>query len=161
MRLYLFSFALLLYLKGQAQFNPTNSEVTYKLALDLCYQEKFKDALPLFDTLIASKSSIDQLYFDRAMIKKHLGDYSGAISDFSKQIEQTPQEADAYFLRGELLLQEANFEAAFADLKKVTKLDSGNADAHCYLAKAAAELGKTWVLKRHVKFCKSNTPIVH
>ena len=161
MRLYFFIFGVLFYLNGQAQFDQNDSEATYKMALDLCYRENFKDALPLFDALIASNSPIDQLYFDRGIIKKHLGDYTGAILDFSTQIEQTPQDADAYFLRGELLLQVANFETAFTDLKRATKLDPGNADAHCYLAKAAAQLGKKRTANCHIKFCKSNTPILH
>lgn len=140
---------------------PThNIEIIYKEALNLSYQENFSAALPLFDSLINMNAPIEQLYFDRGMIKKHLGDRAGAIKDFSTQIDQTPQETDAYFLRGELLLQEANYQEAFSDLKTVTKKDSGNADAHCFLAIAAAQLGKTFVQKRHSKYCKAN-PIKH
>lgn len=157
----LLGFGLPFYAQEIQNNKPTTQiEILYNQALNLSYQENFSAALPLFDSLIAMNAQIDLLFFDRGMIKKHLGDFSGAILDFSEQIKQTPQEADAYFLRGELLLQEANFRAAYNDLKKVTKADAGNADAHCYLAKAAAELGKSFVEKRHSKYCKAN-PHIH
>ena len=126
----------------------------YQTALNLSYQERFKEALPFFDTLIQLNAPIEQLYFDRGMLKKHLGNNQGAIEDFTAQIQKTPREADAYFLRGELLLAQGQYKAAYCDLTDVVRLDSANADAHCMLARAAQELGKTSKARKEKLACE-------
>ena len=49
-----------------------------------------------------SESSIAQSYFSNGLQKNKLGDYAGAISDYSKTIEINPRDSDAYYNRGRI-----------------------------------------------------------
>lgn len=132
--------------------NPTVNSI-YARAIQLSYEERFAEALPFFDQVIALDPFVSEIYLDRGIIKTRLGDAKGAIADFTIQLTQTPRLADAYFLRGELYLKEQLFQEAFHDFKKVGRLDAGNADAHCFCAEAAKALHKEKKARKEAMSC--------
>ena len=93
-------------------------------------------------------------YLDRAIMREHLGDTLGAISDFTMEIEIDPKSADNYFLRGMLYHKTKMHQEALADFKKVTRIDNGNADAYYYSAQLYLMLEKNKnQIKRLLKKC--------
>lgn len=134
--------------------NPTVN-LLYAQAIQLSYEERFAEALPFFDQVIALDPFVSEIYLDRGIIKTRIGDQTGAIADFTSQLGLTPRLADAYFLRGERYLQQHNYHKALTDFKKVNKLDGGNADAHCFCAEAALVLHKERKARKEATRCAS------
>ena len=79
-------------------------------------------------------------YFYRGIAKNDLGDYYGAIVDYSKVIVEEP-DADTYFNRGNSRYSLENFEGAKEDYKKAIELDPYFVDAHYSLGCANYDLG--------------------
>jgi len=70
-------------------------------------------------------------YFSRAIDKQEQGDYYGAISDYTKVIEINPNDANAYYNRGNIKgrdLKDNN--GALLDLNKSLELDPFNDQAY-------------------------------
>lgn len=118
------------------------ADAYYQLAIESGYREQFKLAILYLDSAIQLDPKIDHVFFDRAVLKEHVGDAAGAIQDYSTQIHLDKKDADAYFLRGMLYYESNDFINAFHDLNKANRLDPGNADAHCSCAEAAKALNK-------------------
>lgn len=132
--------------------SPTIDSI-YAQAIQMAYQERFTEALHLFDQVIALDPEVAQIYLDRGIIRTHLGDLKGATADYTHQLTFTPKEADVYFLRGEIYLSQKDYKNAYLDLKRANKLDKGNADAYCHCAEVANALNKTHVAKRKARAC--------
>ncbi|MEY4992137.1 MAG: hypothetical protein RI948_1015 [Bacteroidota bacterium] len=132
--------------------NPTVNSI-YARAIQLSYEERFAEALPFFDQVIALDPLVSEIYLDRGIIKTRIGDQTGAIADFTLQLALTPRLADAYFLRGERYLQLHNYQSAWHDFKKVNRLDAGNADAYCFCAEAAQALHKVRQARKAAARC--------
>lgn len=79
-------------------------------------------------------------YFYRGLAKNDLGDYYGAIVDYSKVIVEEP-DADTYFNRGNSRYSLENFEGAKEDYQKAIELDPYFVDAHYSLGCANYDLG--------------------
>jgi len=78
-------------------------------------------------------------YFYRGIAKNDLGDYYGAIVDYSKVIVEEP-DADTYFNRGNSRYSLEDFEGAKEDYKKAIELDPYFVDAHYSLGCANYDL---------------------
>jgi len=79
-------------------------------------------------------------YFHRANAKNDLGDYHGAIVDYSKIIVIEP-DADTYYNRGNSRYSLKDFEGAKEDYEKAFKLDSYFVDALYSLGCVKYDLG--------------------
>ncbi|WP_269624303.1 tetratricopeptide repeat protein [Prochlorococcus marinus] len=73
-------------------------------------------------------------YFNRALAKSNLKDYSGAISDFSKVIEINPKDEEAYFRRGIIQHQLANYQSAINDFSMQIKRNKNSNSEYSYLS---------------------------
>ncbi|GAA4268179.1 tetratricopeptide repeat protein [Hyunsoonleella aestuarii] len=80
-------------------------------------------------------------YFHRALAKNDLGNYHGAIVDYSKIIIEEP-DADTYFNRGNSRYNLEDFNGAKADYTKAVALDKNFVDAQYSLACAKYDLGE-------------------
>ena len=69
---------------------------------------------------INPKSQI--LYYDRAITKARLKDYSGAIMDFTNIINLNPGNAVAYYYRGNVTEDYGDINNACNDWKKTAEL---------------------------------------
>jgi tetratricopeptide (TPR) repeat protein len=79
-------------------------------------------------------------YFYRGIVKNDLGDYYGAIVDYSKVIVEEP-DADTYFNRGNARYSLEDFEGAKEDYKKAIEIDPYFVDALFSLGCANYDLG--------------------
>lgn len=159
MRFFVLTFSWFLVCAFRAQDCPSVSKIQgvdslYCEALHFAYAEDFKSSLIRFDQVIALDPSVDEVFFDRGIIKDHLGDKPGAIQDLSQAIKTQHHFADAYYLRGKLHLELNQYELALKDLKRANRLDSMNAHAHCLCAEAATYLKKSKLSQRKEKQCR-------
>lgn len=159
MRFFVLILSWFLVFELQAQDCPSVSKIPtvdslYCEALHFAYAEDFKASLILFDQIISLDPEVEEVFFDRGIIKEHLGDKTGAIQDFSQAIKTQHHFADAYYLRGKLHLELKQYELALKDLKRANRLDCMNAHAHCLCAEAATYLKKSKLSQRKAKQCR-------
>lgn len=102
----------------------------YRKALN---SEDLEERISLLDQVIAEDPKNLDAYFYRALAKNDLGDYQGAIVDYSKIILIEP-DADTYFNRGNSRYNLEDFEGAKADFEKAVELDRSFIDARYSLA---------------------------
>ena len=79
--------------------------------------------------------------FQRGYWRESLGQYDGAIEDFSFVVEKQPQNAAALGRRAPLLARAGRADAARGDLAALERLDSGSYEAARAAAAAAVYLG--------------------
>jgi Tfp pilus assembly protein PilF len=137
------------------QLTSTNFDSIYRLALEASYANNHSLSVKHLTTLINQHAAIEGLYLDRAVQRELASDTTGAIADLSVLIKEDRNNADAYFLRGKLYVETFEYRLAYSDLKRAVRLEKSNSDAHCYLATTAEKLGKTFIHKQQLKFCKS------
>jgi len=102
--------------------------------------EDLKERIELLNQVISLESDKLDAYFYRAIARNSLGDYSGAIIDYSKIILKEP-DADSYFNRGNARYSLEDFEGAKADYEDAIKIDSNFLDAIYSLGCANYDLG--------------------
>ncbi|WP_405296044.1 tetratricopeptide repeat protein [Algibacter sp. Ld11] len=90
--------------------------------------EDLNERIELLTQVINLESDKLDAYFYRAIAKNDLGDYSGAIIDYSKIILTEP-DADSYFNRGNARYSLEDFEGARQDYKDAVKIDPNFLDA--------------------------------
>ncbi len=92
-----------------------------------------KEKIELFTKAIELDPEKLDAYFYRAIAKNDLGDYYGAIADYSKIILKEP-DADTYYNRGNSRFSLQDFEGAKNDYAKAYELDKNFLDALYSLA---------------------------
>ncbi|WP_013325421.1 tetratricopeptide repeat protein [Gloeothece verrucosa] len=96
--------------------------------------------------LISQAASTEDRLEDRlveGMDKGMLGDYQGAIEDFTEVIRLYPNSAEAYYNRGIAYSKLGNSGAAMADYNKAVELNPNLAEAYVDRAQIYSGLGKT------------------
>jgi tetratricopeptide (TPR) repeat protein len=92
-----------------------------------------KEKVELFTKIIELEPKNFDAYFYRAIAKNDLGDYYGAITDYSKIIVYEP-DADIYYNRGNSKYSIQDYDGAKEDYSEALKLDSAFTDALYNLA---------------------------
>lgn len=100
-----------------------------------------KEKIELLDQVIALESNNLDAYFYRGLAKNDLGDYQGAIVDYSKIILVEP-DADTYFNRGNSRFNLEDLQGAKIDYEKAIALDNSFIDARYSLACTKYDLGE-------------------
>ncbi len=65
-------------------------------------------------------------FFNRGLVRQSQGDLDGALADFDRAIEITPDLAESYFYRGQLLLCRKNPSKAARDFNHFLALSHGS-----------------------------------
>ncbi|MGB5418905.1 tetratricopeptide repeat protein [Algibacter sp.] len=99
------------------------------------------EKIKLLDQVITEEPKNLDAYFYRAIAKNDLGDYRGAIVDYSKIIVDAP-DADTYFNRGNSRYSIKDFSGAKEDYAKAFMLDNNFIDALYSLACVKLDLGE-------------------
>ena len=99
------------------------------------------EKIDLYSQVIALDSKNLDAYFFRALAKNDLGDYHGAIVDYSKIILLDP-DADTYFNRGNSRYSIKDYEGAKEDYRKAFELDKSLTDALYSLGCVNLDLGE-------------------
>ena len=101
---------------------------------------KYKEALEEFNKAIEIDSSFTNAIFNRALVRDKLGDFYGAINDFSKVIEQEPA-WDAFLNRGLSYRRAMKFEEAIKDFTKVIEIKPNDISGFLQRAVSKQQLG--------------------
>lgn len=111
-----------------------------KLIREANKTDNLTEKIELLSQAIALEPNNLDAYFYRAIAKNDLGDFSGAIVDYSKIILVKP-DADSYYNRGNSRYSLKNYEGAKADYEKAFELDPNFLDALYSLAYVKYDLG--------------------
>ena len=76
-------------------------------------------------------SQTEEEFFDSGMKKYEVGDYKGAIADYTKAIELNPNYINAYLKRGLTKSKLEDWKSAIIDFNKTLQLDPKNVLAYC------------------------------
>lgn len=95
--------------------------------------EDLNEQIKLFSEAISLDSKNLDAYFYRGVAKNNIGDFNGAILDYTKVIFYEPS-PDVYFNRGNSKYSLMDFYGAKEDFEKALKLDPGFFDARYSLA---------------------------
>ncbi|MBT7697993.1 MAG: hypothetical protein HN737_11360 [Desulfobacterales bacterium] len=81
-----------------------------------------KIAAKYYTNAIKAEPSNANIYILRAISKRDIKDYKGALDDINKVIKLEPDNIDAYYIRGDLYKNMDNRLEGFADFKKIKKI---------------------------------------
>jgi Putative Zn-dependent protease, contains TPR repeats len=98
--------------------------VSGRLGLAILYQQEqdFKNSLELLNKLIVEYPNDAELYVIRAGVEKEIFQLDVALIDLDKAISLSPTSANAYMLRGEILLAQKKKEMARSSFEKAIDL---------------------------------------
>ena len=97
--------------------------------------KKYSDALDDFDDYIKSNPDSWAAFYNRAISKEYLGDYIGAIADYSKAIELNPNPSEKIlFWRGYTYERNENYEKAIEDYSSAIKINPNYENAYFFRA---------------------------
>ncbi|MEE3716964.1 tetratricopeptide repeat protein [Tumidithrix elongata RA019] len=80
-------------------------------------------------------------YIVQGYAKYELGDYQGAIADFTEVVRLAPNDSNAYYCRGNSKVKLGDYQGAIADFTEVIRLDPNDANAYFSRGYAKYELG--------------------
>jgi len=89
-------------------------------------QEHYTDAIHKLNIAIAAKPDGFEAFFLRGIAKFSLGDYQGAVNDFSKTLQIHPLYTRAYFYRGICRDRIYDYAHALSDYDKALEIDPFN-----------------------------------
>jgi len=122
-----------------------NSELAYNNRGDILSNlnpPDYKQALHDFNRAIELDANYDQTYYNRGVVKAHLGDKQGAIADFNKALELKPDYAQAYSNRGATRYELGDPTGALADFTKAIEFKPDYVIAYSNRGSAYARLGQ-------------------
>ncbi|AEV68637.1 tetratricopeptide repeat protein [Acetivibrio clariflavus] len=118
------------------------AEILFSKAQKLVLQEKYNDALELFDKAIALNEKDSAVFIHKALAVSQLGRYNEAIKLAEKAISLKPQNAVYYAFLGMIHYDSENYEEAIKCFKKSNEIDSENAQTTCLENVARIAMGE-------------------
>ncbi len=85
---------------------------------------------PVFSQAIKINPQDALAYKNRGNARSDLGDFQGAIEDYTQAIQINPNYIDAYYNRGNARFDLGDFEGAFEDYTQAIQINSNYADAY-------------------------------
>ena len=116
-----------------------NFAIPSRYLTELLTKSKSKPAKPLAQ---GNRSISAKTYFMWGNTKYDLGDYKGAITDYTHAIRLNPDDADAYYNRGIAKSKLGQHFAAIADYDIAIRLNPDDADAYLNRGIAKMHLGQ-------------------
>ena len=103
----------------------------YRASGDRLYRrQKYKDAIPEYDMAIRRDPDHAETYYQRGLVKFHLGQYEGAVTDFDMAIDRNSDYAEAYFQRGLANAENEKYREAITDYDKAIHRGFDTADVY-------------------------------
>lgn len=103
-----------------------NIEMFMDRGKEAIYQNRFVEAIQIFNQVIRSKPDLAEPHFYRGVAKYYLGDYRGAEFDYTKSIILDNYNPFAFHYRGVARANLFDYANAFDDLAKSIALKPGN-----------------------------------
>jgi tetratricopeptide (TPR) repeat protein len=101
---------------------------------------RMEEALTDISTVIEVDPNYPDYYFDRADVRRRLGDPYGAIDDYNTAITLSAPFWELYYNRADVRLELGDLAGAVTDLAYVLELEPGELDARINLASLLREL---------------------
>ena len=127
--------------------DPGNADVYYGFGTILKRQNKYDEAIKMFDKVIEIKPDFWQAYNDRGNCYRDKGNLDQAISSFTQSLQINPKSSLSYFNRGIAFCVNQQFDQGVSDFTKVIEMDAKDREA--YYQRACAyfylkEYDKSW-----------------
>lgn len=111
------------YFNRAVKLDPKLTEGYAQIAEGLFELKRYKEAIPAYDKVISLDPARYGAYNDRGLAKTYIGDYYGAIADFSHSIELQRVDnnsylGDAYENRADAYMKVGDFKAAIEDYSR-------------------------------------------
>ncbi len=107
-----------------------------------CATNDIMGALKDLDKVIELNPENSLTYFNRAIIRSQIGDYSNALSDYEKVININPNNVLGYYNRAAVYMQLGNYRDAIYDYNKAIELYPDFANAYLNRSYAKRETGE-------------------
>lgn len=117
-----FTLAYLLRANARYLASKTPKETSSPLGGEALRRSEVKAALADLDTVARLSAQMPIAYYNKGVILASEGDYTTALTAFTKAIELKPEFGEAYYNRGYVYLTLGNKDAAFADLSRAGSL---------------------------------------
>ena len=101
----------------------------------------WQNNITLFDHTLKVTDNNWQIYNNRAVANRRLGNYSQAISDYDRAIEMNPGYAEAYINRGNVYRDLGNYKQAIEDFDRGIEIKPDDAAAYINRGVAYSDLG--------------------
>ncbi|MBK8310437.1 MAG: tetratricopeptide repeat protein [Chitinophagaceae bacterium] len=150
---------------GEGKFKLKDYEgsiVAYDNGLNFYYENivHFKQQHP--QIIESTQVILEQAYRIRGNAKNELGDYKGAIQDFSKSIELNNKLSTSIYSRGVVYMDTKNFSAAKNDFLRVLELNPNDALAYRNLGNAKFQLNDfSGAVNDYTKAIELSIPFEH
>jgi tetratricopeptide (TPR) repeat protein len=127
----------------------------FQKARQLYEDEKYDEAIPLFQKIINRQKSNDlaRLLLGKSLVKQ--GNLTEAISTFETLTQQSPKNVDGYIELGKVYMQQGKIDSAIAQFEQATKIKPNRfAEPHRVLGLALKEKGETEAALNSLKKAK-------
>lgn len=121
----------------------------YEKALALTKDQKFLEALKLYDVALTNDNSNPDILHDRGVCLFHLKRSEPALDDFNRAAELQPDYSYRYSSRAFILSSMKRYDEAAADYQKAIELDPEDAVAHNNLGMLYEQMGYAKQAKDH------------
>lgn len=113
---------------GTSISSRINSDIVslYTKGTELYNQQKYKEAITTFDTVLELSPKFVEAYLNRGASFLKLGDYSNALEDFESALKLKPNYADAWSNKGAVFEQQGQYEEALLAFNKAIKYQPNN-----------------------------------
>ena len=111
----------IIYLKEAIEIKPNDARF-YISRGTFRGTKNYEDAIEDYTKAIEIDPNYQFAYFNRARVKRELGDYQGAIDDYTKAIKNDPNNHFAYQFRADVKRKSGDNEGADEDDRKAEKL---------------------------------------
>ncbi len=119
------------YLDRAIKLQPDLTKAYFERALLLKQMGEKEKALNDYNAIIKMKGdTYMEVFFNRGLTKKMLGDYGGALADLNQAIEEFPNNAELHKNRGNLQLLFGLHRKAIDDYTRAISLDENYAEAY-------------------------------
>ena len=121
----------------------------YEKALALTKEQKYLEALELYNAALKSDNSNPDILHDRGVCLFHLKRVEPALDDFNRAAELQPDYSYRYSSRAFILSSMKKYDEAAADYQKAIDLDPEDAVAHNNLGMLYEQMGYAKQAKEH------------
>ncbi|MGF1639152.1 MAG: tetratricopeptide repeat protein [Cyclobacteriaceae bacterium] len=111
-------------------FGQENAEQFTEEAKLFYEKNDYSSALIMLGRALEKDKNFAKAYYVRGIIKKRLGDFTGAMSDFESAIKIKSDYLEAYVARGDTRYATQNFEGAIEDYTYILELDDDMLDIY-------------------------------
>lgn len=131
----------LVYLERAYALVPSDPALAYDLAYEYA-DAKNPKAISLTDSVIKAKApELEKAYYIKGVYYSNLGNQKEALNNFDKAIRANYNFLDAYRDKGQLLLDQKNYEAALKTFELALKVAPASADFYFLIGKTQEALG--------------------